>query len=272
MDRLMMLHVQSKGAAVEVLLNDMPVITLPPEGGTATQAVHEHCLAGRNRLAMRVGPLQPEGVKPQPVVTRGDIAVHTVLALVHKGQAPTDTEARVLSRMSWQPAPNERVDWPFTFHQDVSLPVNFPRWRWLDAPAVDLDDARQTQVLMLLQDLALDLQLGSPDRLLDLARLRSEELAVAYQSNTLDWQQAIRNDVQRLFEAGALATVAPPQAGDLALRVIADGRLIDCVGTDGAPALRSQPMALDPADPKALTQAFWPLRLACVEGKLYALR
>lgn len=267
MERLMMLHVQAHGAPVEVSLNGMPVVSMGAAGGRTALPVHEYTLAGRNRIALHVGPAATDEPAPKPAFSRGQIGVRVVLALCNQGQSPTDPNARVLSQMAWSPAVNEQHDWPFQFAQDVELPVSFPRWRWLDAPPIELTDALARQALALVQQLALDLQLGSPDGLLSLAKLRTEELALAYQRPPAAWNQDLRNHIQALFEAGALAGVHPPEPDALVLRPIAGGRLLACLGQDGAPILRTQPDS-DPSKP----QVFWPLRLAHVEGKLYALR
>lgn len=266
MERLMLLHVQAQGAPAEVSMNGLPIATLGPQGGRLCLPVHEYALAGRNRLSMRVGPAAGGEAPPKPMVSQGRVAIRVVLALCNQGQSPVDPNARVLSQMAWSPGLNEKHDWPFVFNQDVELPVTFPRWRWLDAPVIDLNDALARQALDLVQQLALDLQLGSPDSFLLAARLRTEELALAYQRPPAAWNQGIREHIQQLFEAQAL-TVLPPEPADLVLRPVAQGRLVECLAADGGPALRTQP-SVDPAWP----QVFWPLRLAQVEGKLYVLR
>ncbi|MFY9476388.1 MAG: hypothetical protein WAQ08_01760 [Aquabacterium sp.] len=269
MERLMMIRLQARGCAAEVQLNGLSLARVGAEGGSVTLPVHEYAVAGRNRLSFTAGPQPLVGEAPpaQPKVGDGTVNVRVVLALCHQGQAPQDPNARVLSQLSWTPGQNETHDWPFSFGQDVELPVNFPRWRWLEAPVITQGPALQRQVLELLQGLALDLQRGDPDSLLAAARLRTEELALAYQRAPNAWVQEIRDHVQQLFEAQAL-TVQPPEPDGLLLRPVAGGRLVECLGKDGGPALRTAP------GPKEAGEAWsaWPLRLAQVEGKLYILR
>lgn len=269
MERLMMLRVQSLGCPVEVQLNGLPVARLGALGGCVSLPVHEYAVAGRNRLGFTAGPLPLEGEAPpaQPKVADGRVAIRVVLGLCHQGQSPIDPNARVLSQLSWSPGVNERHDWPFSFAQDVELPVNFPRWRWLDAPVIEQGPALQRQVLEWLQQMAIEFQQGNPDGYLAAARLRTEELALAYQRQPTAWTQQIRDHFQQLFETQALASVAPPEPDGLLLRPVAQGRLIECLAPDGGPVLRTvagqQPPSL---------RVTWPLRLAQVEGKLYILR
>ncbi len=269
MERLMMLRVQALGCAAEVQLNGLPVARLGPQGGCVSLPVHEYAVAGRNRLAFTVGPLPLLGDAPpaQPKVADGKVAIRVVLALCHQGQSPLDPNARVLSQLSWSPGLHEKHDWPFSFGQDVELPVNFPRWRWLDAPVIAQGAALQRQVLEFLQQTAIEFQQGNPDNFLATARLRTEELALAYQRAPAAWTLQIREHFQQLFDSQALATVAPPEPDGLILRPVAQGRLVECLAPDGGPVLRTVAGKEPPA-----SQVAWPLRLAQVEGKLYILR
>jgi hypothetical protein len=224
---------------------------------------------GRNRMTFVAGAASVTGEvpPPQPKRARGDVAVQLTLALCHTGQAPHDPNARVLSQLAWAPAVDEQHDWPFSFSRDVELPVNFPRWRWLDAPLIQTGPALTRLVLETLQGVALDFHRGDAEAYLQLCRLRIEEQAHAYQRTTADWVQGIRDHLQGLFESGALATVAPPEPDSFVLRPLADGRLVEPLMPDGSPVLKTAPGS-DPLQ----SQVAWPLRLAHVEGKLYALR
>lgn len=269
MERLMMLRLEARGTPVEAHLNGLCVARLGSAGGVLTLPVHEYTVSGKNRMAFVAGLLpggQTAGA-PKPRISRGDVAVSMKLALCHQGQSPEDANARVLSQLTWVPGRNETHNWPFTFTQDVDLPVTFPRWRWLDSPPTQVDAALELQVLTLLQALAIDFQRGDAEAFLTLSRLRTEELALAYQRTPQACAQAIRDHLQQQFEAGTLGTVLPPEPGSFQLRLLAQGRLIEPIMPDGSPVLRTMPEKTS----KEL-QTRWPLRLAHVEGKLYVLR
>ena len=175
MERLMMLRLWAKGCAVEAHLNGLCVASVGPEGGCVTLPVHEYALQGRNRMSFVAGAMPLAGAAPaQPRRARGDLAVQVTLALCHTGQSPADPNAQSLSQLSWAPAVDEQHDWPFSFSRDVELPVRFPRWRWLDAPTVNLGPALDRLVLETLQGLALDFQRGDAESYLQLSRLRTE--------------------------------------------------------------------------------------------------
>ena len=56
---------------------------------------------------------------------------------------------------------------------------------------------------------------------------------------------------------------AMPKADQLLLRPLAGGRLLECLTPDGRPVLHS---------PVAGGRIDWPMRLAFIEGRFYAIR
>ena len=266
MDRLLMLELAACGCAVEAQLNGMPLAALGPAGGSTSLAVHEYTLAGRNQLSLVIGPAAAGAAVPsQPRVAIGPTWARARLVLVRHGQSPADPGARVLGVAEWATAEGKAYDAPSMHSRDVELPVNFPRWRWLDAPPIGVTVQVQRAVLEFLQQIAVELARGNPDPLIAASKLRFDELALAYQSDTNLAVQRFRDHVQRLYAAKALK-VMPPVAAELVLRPLVDGRLIECLAPAGGPALRTSNEAPELGD-----QA-WPIRLAMVEGRIYVLR
>jgi len=266
MDRLMVMLLESAGCAAELQLNGMPIASLPPLGGRTCLAVHEYTLAGRNQIGLIIAP-PPGGqaATPQPRVAIGSTWARARLLLLRTGQSVADPNARTLASVEWATEEGESYDAPTQKTADVDLPVAFPRWRWLDAPPVVLNPASQRTILAFLQQLALELGRGNPDPLLAAAKLRFDELALAYQHSAADGVQRFRDQLQRLYADKALKIV-PPVAEELVLRPVVGGRLIECLTPLGAPVLRTQ------NDEAAVGNQAWPIRLAMVEGKIYVLR
>lgn len=266
MDRLMLLQLECAGCAAEALVNGLPVAALPAAGGRACLAVHEYIVAGRNRIGLRAG-LPPAGLSagPQPRVAVGPTWARVRLVLARTGQSASDPGARVLAGTEWAVEEGQGYEAPASREVEAELPVGFPRWRWLDAPPVALNPVSQRQILEFLQSLAVELGRGNPEPLLAAARLRFEELALAYQMSAADAMQRFRTHLQGLFERKALKIV-PPQAETTALRPVADARLIECLDPLGAPVLHTQ------NDDAGVGNQSWPIRLAMVEGRIYVLR
>ncbi len=255
-----MLTLEAVGCAAEVRLNGMPVASLGAAGGSVCVAVHEYTLTGRNQLALAYGGTGPA----QPRIATAAVWARARLVLVRQGQAVHDERSRELAALDWAAAEGTSYDTPGARQSEVDLPVNFKRWRWLDAPPIELTPAVQRQVLEFVQQLALELGRGNPEPLLAAANLRFEELALAYQQTPAEGVQRFRDQLQRLHLAKALKIV-PPAAEELVLRPLVEGRLLDCVTPLGGPVLRTQNAA-----PQA--NHAWPIRLAMVEGKIYVLR
>lgn len=274
MERLLLLRIEASGCQAEAVLNGVPVAMV--DGRTATGIhtasvpVHEFTLAGGNRLSLVVNP-HPINLPtdlpvppPTPNVADGDTWVKLRLLLPRQGQPASENSARTLTQIDWGLPANEVFETPLWLHQTVDLPVTFPRWRWLDAPVVDLTPTLKMQALAFLQRLAIDLTRGDPEGFIAAARLRFEELALAYQRDTATDVTRFRAHVQQLAAAKTLR-IAPPTPAGLVLRPVADGRLLECLGPTGQPLLRTLPTELGASHA-------WPLRLAVVDGQFYVLR
>jgi hypothetical protein len=185
--------------------------------------------------------------------------------LVRQGQSPADPAARVLGIAEWATTEGRSYDAPSAHKREVELPVNFPRWRWLDAPPIELGVPVRRVILEFLQQLAVELGRGNPEPLIAASKLRFDELAIAYQGDANTAVQRFRDQVQGLYAAKALK-VLPPVADELVLRPLVDGRLIECLASTGGPALRTR------NDVPELGEQAWPIRLAVVEGRIYVLR
>lgn len=266
MERLLLLQLESAGCGAEVLLNGMVVATLGNAGGRICLAVHEYTLAGTNQIAIVAAPAAPgRPVTPQPRVATLPTWVRARLVLSRPGMSPNDPNIRVLAELEWAATEGKPFEAPTTTAREIELPVNFPRWRWLDAPPIVLNAASQRTILEFVQLQAIELGHGNPDPLLAACKLRFDELALAYQRSAADLIALFRAHLQGLYEKKALKIV-PPTAEDLVLRPLADGRLIECLTPLGGPALHTQN-----EDPAVGSHA-WPVRLAMVDGRIYVLR
>ena len=274
MERLLILRLEAAGCHAEAVLNGVPIASVDgrtvPGTHTASIPVHEFTLAGGNRLGLVINP-PPLGLPghqppppPTPHVADGQTWVKLRLLLPRQGQPASENSARTLAQLDWAVPENEVYETPLTLQQTVDLPVTFPRWRWLDAPVVDVTPALKMQALAFIQRLAIDLTRGDPESFIAAARLRFEELALAYQHDPADEVARFRAHIQQLSASKTLR-ITPPTAADLVLRPVADGRLLDCLSPTGQAVLRTLPT-------EAGTSHAWPLKLAVVDGQFYVLR
>lgn len=260
MDRLLVLRLHSSGIAAEALLNGIPLARTPAGGGSVLMPVHEYTLSRVNRLELVVEPDAPVN---DPRLA--DVAPFASLRLLlpRVGHVASELHARTLAHLDWAAVEGEPFRVPQKVEREVDIPVAFPRWRWLDAPVVEVTPALAEPIARFLQEIALGLARGDAEVFLSSARVRFEELALAYQRPLADDLARWRARVQLLQAQKALRPPLPT-AATLRMRSCAGGRLIECLGVDGLPALRC-------ARPDG-SLMWWPVRVAAVDGRFYALR
>ncbi len=267
MERVLMLRLQSQGCAAEATLNGIPLARTPAAGGTLVLPVHEYTLPGDNQLALTIAPvpLAPGFEQVPPRAHLGDAGTGAQLALIlaRMGQTVDTQQARVLAQLDWASPAAEVIELPLALAQTVHLPVSFPRWRWIDAPVQPPVETARAQVASFLQGLAVSLAQGHAEAFIAAARLRFEDLAQAYQRDPAEDMARFRAHVQQAHGEHALRPDMP-NAHNLLLRSVAGGRLYECLGIDGAAALRTAA--------GAGPQRTWPVRVAMIEGRLYVLR
>jgi len=264
MERLLVLRLETLGVAAEASLNGVPLARCAASGGAVTLPIHEYTQSGGNELQLLIQPPPPgASAAPQPLLSNGQRGASLRLLLPRIGQAAHPENARTLAQIDWAPAAGEVTEVPYLLRQMVDLPLSFPRWRWLDAPEVPEPQELLGAAASYLQGLALGLLRGDPEPLVQAARLRFEELGQAYQRNLADEVGRFRRHVQQLHAVQPLQP-AMPKADALLLRPLAGGRLLECLRPDGQALLQS-PLA----GGGSIT---WPLRLAVIEGRFYAIR
>jgi hypothetical protein len=268
MERLLVVRLDVTDCEAEVILNGIPLARASAARPKAVVPVHEFTVSGPNRLELVVWPRTFGPAEPPPapaLVCDGTQSARARILLPRIGNAIDEAASRTLGQIDWAPAAGTRLQPPLTLAEDVSLPVNFPRWRWLDAPAVaDAGGTVRDQVAAWLRVIADDLAAGQTERFVAAARLRTEEIAVAYQRRPEDEFNRLRAHLMSLHAVGGLKW-PPTLAQDLLLRPVAGGRLLECVDKAGGPALRTEP------DERGQTWAM-PMRVAAVAGKIHLLR
>jgi len=264
MDRLMVLRLDVQGCDAEAQFNGVPLLRATPQQPVALLPVHEFTMMGSNELALLLhpGPAGAAPPPPEPRLADGQTFASLRLLLPRLDGVAHPASARSLAQLDWASAADAVYEAPFSLRQAVQLPTAFPRWRWLDAPPVADATALRPLVAAFLLEIALGMARGNPEPWLQATRLRLEEQASAYQRPLADDLARLRRHLAGLQVQGL--KMALPAAAQLQLRLVAGGRLLDCLGSDGGPALRGS-LANG-------AQLAWPARVAVVEGSCYVLR
>ena len=264
MERLLVLRLEANGCVVEAVINGVPVARVGGKHGLLTLAIHEYIVQGSNEIEMIVNPAAP-GLAPASELRHCEEPASASLKLLlpRVGRPAEPATARMLAQLDWAAAAGDLHEAPLSVRQAVELPIAFPRWRWLDAPLINLTATLKSELAAYVLNIAAGLARGDADPLLLASRLRLEELAQAYQRNVSEEVMRFKQHLQQLHAAQALKPVLP-QATNMLLRPIAGGRLIECLNSEGGPLLQS-PIA-------GGARAAWPLRIASIEGRFYVLR
>ena len=266
MDRVLMLRLQSHNCAAEVQINGIAVGRVGSVGGSLCLPVHEYLLAGDNFFQMVIDP-PLAGTDKVGAVSRlaeGFVSAAMRLLLPRLGQLGSELHARTLASMDWSAAEGDVYVTSHTERCNASLPIKFPRWRWLDLPEIKDPESLKPLVTMYLQGIAIALARGEVDVFLAASRLRLEDMAVAYQQSLADVSGRLRARLQLLHATKAMKMVIP-NLDELTLKLCAHGRLLECLGPLGEPALRTT------TAPDG-TRTSWPVRVAVVNGTCHILR
>ena len=266
MERLLLLRLQVRGCSAEVLLNDIPMGRALAPDGVLCLPVHEYLIEGTNEISLVIQPGHPAAASPVPrvQVAEGLVGASASLLLPRVGRIGSETQARTLAEVSWAAADGDAYDVPLVVSRSVALPIRFPRWRWLDAPAIDDVPAQRPVVSAFLHKLASEMMRGDADALVKASRLRLDELALAYQQPVTDLVSRFKSRLQLLYATKSLRLIVPT-ADELVLRKCANGRLLECLAPGGSPALSTAPG-------KDGVLSAWPARLTIINGQCHILR
>jgi hypothetical protein len=265
MERLMVIRLVGQGCTAEAWFNGLPMARVTPLGPEAVVPAHEAALTGPNRLELVVGPDSGAGDAAALLQTAPHaMAVQVHLLLPRIGASIDESQARTLARLDWACAAGEPFSLPVRLKQDADLPIRFPRWRWLDAPVVQPTPALLRQAHAFVSGLARDLARGQTDSFMAATRLRTEELALAYQRSPESEAARLREWLEQMYAVSRLVW-QPLTAEETQLRPLAGSRLLECLGGDGRAALTTLP-------DKAGDVLALPLKLSVVEGRFYVLR
>jgi hypothetical protein len=271
MERLLVLKLEARGCSAEARLNGIALARVDAARPRSVVPVHEYALQGENRLELVIFPRPAtEAAAAAPprerLIATGHESAHLSILLPRANNPVDEGSARSLGEVDWTPAADIPFLAPLLLTQDVVLPVSFPRWRWVDAPIQPQPLLPEIQALALsfVSGLAQDLSRGQTDSMMNACRLRTEEVAMAYQRDPETERERLREALLEGYASQGLQWPAP-EADALFLRPLAGGRLLEALGPDGNPILQSAPDAVG-------KQWALPLRLAFVENRFYILR
>jgi hypothetical protein len=231
------------GCAAEIVVNDIPMAQIGiGMARSIARPVNEFLVSGANELRLTVNPgSTPSAARtpgPEPRRAPGATAIAT-LARYAEGAVSGDGSGEVLATVSW----TGRADGePEAFPQDavawLDLPEGVGPWRFTSAEPLELDEATVAAVADVIELLRGGLAAGDPQPYFELGARSLQETARAYGQSADLGVETLRAVVAE--SRNAPHWQFPPVPRDRwDLRLVAGGRMVECIATDWEPILRS---------------------------------
>ena len=234
-------RVETKNLRAEIWINRIPVAMLLPgeADGPAGLPLNEFIVSGRNQIGvvLHAGPIASRSTEPWPdskqAAAYSGAASLTLQLAQYADDQPVhrDGPPAILS-IEWQGLA-EPI--PRRMEREFQVASAFGRWGWQDAEQLpSLDDALRIRSLDYISRLHGLLAAGQFATFVEESALKIEEYARAY---GILAEPVRRSMLQALSSQAAALHLRPldPQAIDL--RLVAGGRMIECLRTDRHHAL-----------------------------------
>ena len=237
---LLYADVTVENCIAELWLNDIPLGRATPAISNVSVGAQMYVVDGDNSMELIVQP----GFEPARARDRStqplpeNASAHGRLVALAPGQFTDDPKAPVLLGAAW---PGGAGTAPYSVHARNFLGTMFGPWAWQSAPRLQLDAATTGAVHEVLERIRVSLQQGDPAVLGSLAMPKFEAAARAFPTRSL-------TDTVRQFSAVVTRNAASPgwqmpplDPTQFNFRLVAGGRLIECVNRDWRATVRSAP-------------------------------
>lgn len=261
---LIALEAEAVGCSAEVYVNDIPQARLLP--GVARRSdrpVSESMIDGTNDLAVIINPgPTPSTVRanPQKMTAASPASFSATLKRYPQGVFPGDPSGKLLVKLDWATGEGSEFTAPLEQRTRGALGPLYGPWAWQAARKLDLTATVVGDVTRFLKSLATALGRGDPEPYLQAARVVFEESARAYGKSAEVEMHGFRTDLKEAstHPTWALEPVDPERFD---LRLVAGGRLVECLTKDWKPILRQRERSDGTSDWE------WPMKLGNLNGQ-----
>jgi len=223
----------------EIYVNGIPVVRAERDERYHVRPVNHYLLPGNNifALAVHLGPFPSRAWMrfPLQLFPIPGAYAHASLWRVPEGLHVGDPGSVLIQQSEWRDDGTPVVS-TLPFARDFVVPPGeVPPPLWMDCDPLDRDQA--LDVIPVLRELSRTLANGDPELFLARSRPRFEHCAAAF---GVDIQAEIDNFRQQRARY-PLARFQEVNAAAFRPRVVARGRLVDCLDQDWSSPLRSEP-------------------------------
>lgn len=224
----------------EIFVNGVPVLRLVPGPYTLLSVPVNHYLCdGDNRFELLVEPgARPRDTRyPTEEKALPDVYAHARLARFGDGDTVNLETGEELADIEFEGSADRKDIVPLSLTRNVDMGTFAGRWAFQDAAVLTLNDELVQEAHMKLEEIAYTIRHGSLTQYLDMFRVIVRERHRAYPALPQGHLQERSEDFLQRFRQKP-DQVLPPARDQHEFRLVADGRMIECVDRDFFPSLR----------------------------------
>lgn len=260
-----LLDVTLEGCDLELYVNDIPLVRVPAVAGGGMFQCDHVLVQGENVFEVLLHPGSTPSVArtERRSLPSDGIAVEVRAALCPPGTAPGEVGTTALFRFG------ERLPGgPMEFPRSVKTTHAFDRtegpWAWERAELLHLDGALLQEATRYVQSMHGSLARKSFPGFWAHNETAHREVARAFDVPLTERQSAAEGALNRQFADPAFA-MAPLVAEQFDYRLVASGRLLECIAKDWRAVVRTEP------DSEGNVMRF-PIMVGRIDGNLIGLR
>lgn len=260
-----LLDVTVEGCDVELYVNDIPLVRMPAAAGGGMHQCDHVLVQGDNAFEVLLHPGSTPSVArtERRSLPSDGVSVEVRAALCPPGTAPGDPGTTALFRFG-ERLPGGPMEFPRSVKTTHAFDHTEGPWAWERAEVLQLDAAVLQEATRYVQSMHSSLARKSFPSFWAHNEVAHREVARAFDVPLAERQAAAEAALLGQFADPAFA-MAPLVAEQFDYRLVAGGRLIECVASDWRAVVRTEP------DSEGNVMRF-PIMLGRIDGSLRGLR
>ncbi|MBP6829724.1 MAG: hypothetical protein KA978_03015 [Deltaproteobacteria bacterium] len=261
----LLLDITLEGCDAELYVNDIPVGRILAAAGGGIHQVDHLLVRGANTFEVLLNPgSTPSVARTEKRMLPGDgVAVEVTAARCPPGTSPGEVGTTRLFRFG-ERLPGGPVEFPRSVKNTFEVDPPNAAWAWERADVLLLDPALLREATQYVQSLHGSLARKSFPGFWAHNEIAHREVAAAYDVPLAERQAAAEAAMARRFADPAFA-MAPLVAEQFDYRLVANGRLLECIAKDWGAVVRTEP------DSEGKVMRF-PIMVGRIDGSLRGLR
>lgn len=261
----LLLDITLEGCDAELYVNDVPVGRILAAAGGGVHQVDHLLVRGTNTFEVLLHPgSTPSVARTEKRALPGDgVAVEVLAARCPPGTSPGEPDTTRLFRFG-ERVPGGPIEFPRSVKTAFEVDPPHGAWAWERAELLQMDPTLLREATQYVQSLHGSLARKSFPGFWAHNEIAHREVAAAYDVPLTERQSAAEAAMARRFADPGFA-MAPLVAEQFDYRLVANGRLLECIAKDWGAVIRTEP------DAEGKVMRF-PIMVGRFEGSLRGLR